>query len=153
MNTRLLFPATLSIALAMCGPIARADEAAELNDLPAAVQKTARAQVGTAEVNEVEPTYEDGQHATEIEYRVNGKQMAAVIAKDGTLIQTEYRMSPKDAPAVITAAVSKKYPEGTITHVQEVARADGKFYEISVKSGGKSHRFDLDEGGKPVKKD
>jgi hypothetical protein len=130
---------------------ARADEDADLNDLPAAVQKTAHEQVGTSKIEEVEDTFEEGQHATEVEYRENGKKMAVVIAKDGSLIQKEYRMSPADAPDVIKSAVSAQFPDGAISHIKEVERKDGKFFEVSVKAGGKSHRLTLDEGGKPVK--
>ena len=76
-----------------------------------------------------------------------------VIAKDGTLIQKEYRMSPGDAPAAIKTAVTAQYPSGTISHIKEVERKDVKFYELSVKSGAKSHALKLDESGKPVKVD
>lgn len=132
---------------------ALADEEADLNDLPAAVQKTAHEQIGTSSVEEVEDTFEAGQHATEVEYRENGKKMAVVIAKDGTLIQKEYRMSPSDAPDAIKAAVTAQYPGATISHVKEVQRTGVKFYEVSAKAGGKSHQLKLDETGKPVKVD
>ncbi len=138
-------------ALAFNPPLARGDEEADLNDLPAAVQKTAHEQIGTSKVEEVEDTFEEGQHATEVEYREAGKKMAVVIARDGTLIQKEYRMSPSDAPEVIKAAVTAQFPGATISHIKEVERKDAKFFEISVKSGGKTHRLTLDEGGKPVK--
>lgn len=140
-------------ALALNPGRARADEEADLNDLPAAVQKTAHEQIGKSEVEEVEDTFEEGQHATEVEYRENGKKMAVVIAKDGTLIQKEYRMSPSDAPDVIKTAVSAQFPGGTISHIKEVERKDGKFFEVSVKAGGESHQLKLDEAGKPVKED
>ena len=128
-----------------------ADEEAELNDLPAAVQKTAHEQVGTSKIEEVEDTFEEGQHATEVEYRENGKKMAVVIAKDGTLIQKEYRLSPSEAPDAIKAAVSAQFPDGKISHIKEVERTDAKFFEVSVKSGSESHQLKLDEAGKPLK--
>jgi hypothetical protein len=148
-----LSAAALAAALALNPVPTRADEEADLNDLPAAVQKTAHAQVGTSDVEEVEDTYEEGQHATEVEYRENGKKMAVVIAKDGTLIQKEYRMSPGDASVVIKAAVTAQYPDGTISHIKEVERKDAKFFELSVKARAKSHQLKLGEDGKPVKAD
>jgi hypothetical protein len=131
--------------------LASGDEEADLNDLPAAVQKTAHEQIGTSKVEEVEDTFEQGQHATEVEYREAGKKMAVVIAKDGTLIQKEYRMSPSDAPEVIKTAIAAQFPRGTISHIKEVERKDVKFFEISVKSAGKTQRLTLDEGGKILK--
>jgi hypothetical protein len=152
MKLRAILPAAAVLAALTLNPgRARADEEADLNDLPAAVQKTAHEQIGTSKVEEVEDTFERGQHATEVEYRENGKKMAVVIAKDGTLIQKEYRMSPADAPDVIKTAVSAQFPAGTISHIKEVERTNAKFFEVSVKAGGKSHRLTLDESGKPVK--
>ncbi len=141
-----------AIATLALNPLpARGDEEADLNDLPAAVQKTAHEQIGTSKVEEVEDTFEEGQHATEVEYRENGKKMAVVIARDGTLIQKEYRMSPSDAPDVIKTAVTAQIPGATISHIKEIERKDAKFFEISVKAGGKTRRLMLDEAGKPVK--
>jgi len=152
MKTRAILPAAaLLAALAINPGRTRADEEAELNDLPAAVQKTAHEQVGTSKIEEVEDTFEEGQHATEVEYRENGKKMAVVIAKDGTLIQKEYRMSPSDAPDSIKEAVSAQFPDGKISHIKEVEQNDAKFFEVSVKSGSKSHQIKLDEAGKPLK--
>jgi len=151
MKIRAILPAAaLLAALAMNPGRARADEEADLNDLPAAVQKTAHEQIGKSKVEEVEDTYEEGQHATEVEYGENGKKMAVVIAKDGTLIQKEYRMSPTDAPDVIQKAVSALFPDGKISHIKEVERKEGKFFEVSVKAGGKAHLLTLDEKGKRI---
>jgi hypothetical protein len=149
-----LLPAAALLAALAIYPIHTwADEEAELNDQPAAVQKTAHEQIGNSKVTEVEPSFEEGQHATEVEYTESGKKMAVVIAKDGTLIQKEYRMSPGDAPDIIKAAVMGQYPDGKISHIKEVERKDVKFFEVSVKAGGKSHQLKLDEQGKPVKVD
>jgi hypothetical protein len=152
MKRHILLPAVLLAAALAFNPVhALADEEDDLNALPAAVQKTAHEQIGKNSVEEVEDTFEAGQHATEVEYRENGKKMAVVIAKDGTLIQKEYRMSPGDAPDVIKAAVTAQYPGATISHIKEVERTGVKFYEVSAKAGGKSHQLKLDESGKPVK--
>ena len=152
MKIRAILPAAaLAAALAINPGRAWADEEAELNDLPAAVQKTAHEQVGTSKIEEVEETFEQGEHATEVEYRENGKKMAVVIARDGTLIQKEYRMSPSEAPEAIKQAVSGQFPDGKISHIKEVERKDGRFFEVSVKSAAGSHQLKLDEGGKSVK--
>ena len=91
---KLLSAAALLAALALHPGHVRADEDDDLNALPAAVQKTAHEQVGANKIEEVEDTYEDGQHATEVEFRENGKKYAVVIAKDGTLIQE--RQDPEE---------------------------------------------------------
>jgi hypothetical protein len=151
MKLRALLPAFAVLAsLSMYPCRTLADDDDDFNSLPPAVQKTAHEQIGKSAIEEVEDTYEEGQHATEVEYSENGKKMAVVIAKDGTLIQKEYRMSPADAPDVIKKAVSTQFPEGKISHIKEVERKDGKFFEVSVKAGGKAHQLKLDEVGKTV---
>lgn len=153
MKTRALLPIAAMFAALTIHPMqgrADDDEAAELSEQPAAVQKTAHEIIGQLKIEEVEPSFEGGQHATEVEYTDNGKKMAIVIAKDGTLIQKEYRMSSSQAPQAIEKAVSAKYPDGRITHIKEVERKDSKFFELSVKAGGKSHQLKLDQDGKPL---
>jgi hypothetical protein len=152
MSLRTLLPAaTLLAALTLYPVRLRAeDEDADLNDLPAAVQKTAHEQVGANAIEEVEDTYEDGQHATEVEFSESGKKMAVVIAKDGTLIQKEYRMSPADAPDAIKKAVGALYPGGKISHIKQVTRKSGVFFELSVKTNSGAHRLTLDGAGKKI---
>ena len=152
MNIRAFLPAAVLLAALAFNPARTyADEKAELDSLPAAVQKTAREQVGNAIIEEVEETFEEGQHATEVEYRENGKMFAVVIAKDGTLIQKEDRMSPSEAPDAIQKAISAQFLNGKISHIKEVERKDLKFFEVSVRAGGKAHRLKLDLTGQLLK--
>jgi hypothetical protein len=152
MKPRAILPVAALLAALTITPVRTwADEEAELNALPPAVQKTAHEQVGKSKIEEVEDTFEEGQHATEVEYLDKGKKMAVVIAKDGRLIQKEYRMSPEEAPEAIKKAVGAQFPDGKISHIKEVERKDEKFFEVSVKAGGKSHQLKLDKEGKPVK--
>jgi hypothetical protein len=152
MKIRHLIPALSLLASIAIYPVHvwAEDEESDLNSLPAAVQKTAHEQVGKNAVEEVEDTYEDGQHATEVEFTENGKKMAVVIAKDGTLIQKEYRMSPADAPNAIKKAVGTLYPGGIISHIKQVTRKSGVFFELSVKTSGGAHRLTLDSTGKKI---
>jgi uncharacterized membrane protein YkoI len=152
MHLRSFLPAATLLAALTLYPVRMwaEDEEANLNDLPAAVQKTAHEQVGKNSVEEVEDTYEGGQHATEVEFREDGKKMAVVIAKDGTLIQKEYRMSPADAPDAIKKAVAALYPGGKISHIKQVTRGGTVFFELSVKTAGGAHQLTLDPAGKKV---
>jgi hypothetical protein len=145
----LLPMAALAATLALYPGRARADdEEAELKEQPEAVQKTAHKEVGKLKIVEVEPSYEEGQHATEVEYMDGSQKMAIVIAKDGRLIQKEYRMSPADAPKAIVKGVTAVYSGGKITSIKKVERKGETFYEVEVKSGEKSHELKLDKAGK-----
>ena len=130
---RLLPAATLSAAILLV-PSLRADEESELKEQPAAVQKTAREQIGASKIEEVESTFEEGQHATEVEYSEGGHKMAVVIAKDGTLIQKEHRLSPGEAPAAIVKAVEARYPGGKISHIKQIDQGAKTFFR-SLRKG------------------
>jgi uncharacterized membrane protein YkoI len=152
MHLRSLLPAATLLAALTLYPVRiwAEDEDADLNDLPAAVQKTAHEQVGKNAVEEVEATFEAGQHATEVEFREDGRKMAVVIAKDGTLIQKEYRMSPADAPDAIKKSVAAQYPGAKISHIKQVTRGGAVFFELSVKTDGGAHQLTLDPSGKKI---
>jgi hypothetical protein len=149
----LLYGAALLAALALNPLPVHADPAADFAALPAPVQATAKTQLGSDKVDEVEPTTEKGTHATEVEYKDNGQKMAIVIADDGTLIQKEHRMSPTDAPDVIKTAVTTQLPGATITHIKEVQAGTLDYFDLSAKdTDGKSHHLKFDPTGKLLTK-
>lgn len=150
MKIRPLLPAALLSATLLLVPRLRADEESELKEQPAAVQKTAHAQIGSSKIEEVESTFEGGQHATEVEYNEGGHKMAVVIAKDGTLIQKEHRLSPGEAPAAIIKAVEAQYPGGKISHIKQIDQGSKSFFEVAVKAGNKHPRLKLSMEGKPL---
>jgi len=127
------------------------EEKADLDALPAAVQKTARELVGKAKVEEVENTFEAGKRAYEVEFERNGKEMAVVISPEGKLLQTEDRMSVGDTPKNIRNAVLKQFPKGEITHIKSVQIDGVVHFEVSVQEGGHAHDLKLDKDGRLLK--
>ena len=139
----------LALSLAAAASAIAEEESADLNSLPPAAQKTARELLGKAKVEEVEPTFENGIHAYEVEFTREGKPMAIVLSRDGKLIQTETRIAPADAPEKIRVAALKSFPDGRLTRVRLVEEAAGAvYYEVTVKAGGKSHTLHLEKSGK-----
>src|SRR5215471_10790148 len=61
----------------------------KFNELPPAVQKTARAQAPNAEIAKVSHTTQNGMDVYEIQFRENGSTPKATIAADGTLISSD----------------------------------------------------------------
>lgn len=129
----------------------QADDEDDLAKLSAGAQKTIHEIIGSSKIEEVENTFADGQHATEVEFNRNGKEMAIVISNEGKLIQTEDRMSPEDAPKVIKQAVSKQFPNGKISHIKSVERKGQVVFEVSVSAAGQSHQLRFDQNGKSLK--
>ena len=147
---RFLFTAVTAGALLIVHAV-YADEEAELARLSPAAQKTVHKAVGSSKITEVEPAFVDGKHATEVEFKRGGKEMAIVVSPEGKLIQTEERMSPKDAPEPFRNAVLKQYPKAAITHIKSIDKNGQVSFEISVSADGKTHELKLDKNGKPLK--
>ena len=127
------------------------EEKAELDKLPALVQKTAKKLLGNAKVEEIEPAFEDGKHAYEVEFVRGGKSMAVVISQEGKLLRTEDRMSVGDAPEKIQKAVLKQFPKGKISHIKSVEIEGIVHFEVSIQAEEKSHALTLDKDGKILK--
>ena len=127
-----------------------AAEETELSSLPVPVQKTARAEVGSAKIEEVEDTFEDGKRAYEVEFERDGRKLAIVIAPDGRLIQLEHRLSVGDVPAKIKEAIAKQFSDGKISHLKQVDKGGKTYFELTVEAGGKSHALKLNAEGKPL---
>src|SRR5512143_2235612 len=82
------------IVLASAGLLAGCNQSVEnasnkFNELPPAVQKTARAQAPNDEIVSVSKTTENGVDAYKIEYREGDKTPQALIAADGRLISSD----------------------------------------------------------------
>ncbi len=146
-----IFPIAIAAAFLAIAP-AHSAEKDDLESLPPAVQKTARELVGSSKIEEVEDTFEDGKRAHEVEFERDGKKLAIVISEEGKLIQTEHRISVGETPANIKAAVEKQFPGASISHIKEIEKGAAKFFEISVKAGGKSHQLKLTAEGKTLEK-
>ncbi|MEA3187801.1 MAG: hypothetical protein QOD99_1631 [Chthoniobacter sp.] len=142
-------PILASLAM-LVTPCPAADEPA-LKDLPAAVQKTAREQVGDARIEEVEDTFEDGQRAYEVEFTRKGEKLALVIAPTGKIVQLEHRLSVQAAPAEIQRTVAEKFPGGTISHIKKIDRAGKSFFEVSITHAGKAVTVEIDPKGRLIK--
>src|SRR5437762_1726405 len=61
----------------------------KFNELPPAVQKTARAQAPNAEIADVSRKTENGMDVYEISFREQGSTPKVVIAADGKLLSTD----------------------------------------------------------------
>src|SRR5690348_5057357 len=70
----------------------------EFNQLPAAVQKTVRAQAPNAEVANVEQKNRNGVAVYEIQFRDKDRYPAMQVAADGTLVRYEAGSAAMGAP-------------------------------------------------------
>lgn len=120
----------------------------DLHSLPEPVQKTARAQIGQANIDEIEDTFEDGQRAYEVEFQRHGEKLAVVIATDGRLIQLEHRLSVANATKELKEGIEKNFPGGTLSHLKRIEKDGKSFFEASIKHAGKTLQAMFDASGK-----
>lgn len=146
-------PAIALTLLLTLSVVTRAEEeSASLDSLPAAARKTAEKIVKDCKVEEVEPAFEDGIHAFEVEYEKNDVEMAIVVSPDGKLLRTESRLSVGQTPEIIRKATKVAFPGSTITHIKKVEKDGKAFFEIALRTAeNKVENLKLDPQGKNLK--
>ncbi len=155
--------------MAIAGVVAGCNQSIEsasrkFNELPTAVQKTARAEAPNDEIAAVSRNTENGMAVYEISFRKQGSNPKVVIAADGKLISTEM---PKPAGAVErlltpTGATGTKFsalPEKAQKTIQarspdaEIAditrhEKDGRvIYEVAFRDKGANPTIQVAEDG------
>jgi uncharacterized membrane protein YkoI len=81
----------------------------KFNELPPAVQKTARAQAPNAEIADVSRTSRNGMDVYEVQFRENGRNPKVVIAPDGKLVSSDL----PNPPGAIQRALTPTGAAGT----------------------------------------
>jgi len=125
----------------------------KFNELPPAVQKTARAQDPNAEIVDVSDTTANGNKAYEIQFRGQNGNPKVVVAQDGTLITSDLPktagaidklLTPTGAtgtpfsslPLAAQKTIQKQAPDGRISGISRHEDNGRVTYEISFKDLG-----------------
>jgi hypothetical protein len=88
----------------------------------------------------------------EAEFKLNGTNVSANFALDGSWVETETVIKIADLPGAVTAAVKKKYPGAVITMAEKLEEPGGKLlYEASFKVNGKKKSMELNPDGSAAK--
>ena len=82
---------------------------------------------------------------------MDGKQQRDLIyAADGTVLEMEEAMDPKELPAAVQRAVVDKYPKGTIARAEKPTKGASVTYEVVVSQGKKRVELVFDANGNEV---
>ena len=87
----------IEIAFSPDGKLLLTDEAVKLEDCPAPVQATIKAQVGSGKINLIEKILKDGVTYYEAEITKDGKDLEIFIALDGKVMETKTATPEKPA--------------------------------------------------------
>lgn len=136
----------------------------KFNELPASVQKTARAQAPNDEITAVSQKTQDGKQVYEIEFREQDRHPKVVVAADGTLLNSEFAKTANALERVLTPtggtgtplsalpeAVQKtilsKAPNGAISSITRHENNGRVIYEVSFQDAGRNPALQVADDG------
>jgi uncharacterized membrane protein YkoI len=143
--------AMLMVVCLLCTGLFTADtlQALELADLPSAVQKTVKRELGSARVDEIERDTEDGKVVYEVEAETaDGREIELEVAEDGTLLEKKEEVRLTDLPAAVRAMIERELggvipekierqtEEGTIRYEVDAETADDRDIDLDVAEDG-----------------
>lgn len=124
---------------------------AQLKDLPAAVQTTAREQSKGATVLGYSEEVENGQTLYEVSLRVKGHSKDVTMDANGNVVEVEEQVTLSSLPGPAKAEILKQAGRGKITLVESITKNDTLIgYEAHVKTAGKFLEIKVDPQGKPL---
>ena len=120
-----LFKTLMAMALLGTTFSLRADDL-ELDDCPAIVQETIRANARGGEVDDINLLLIEGLSLFYVKVDLPGERdLKMLVGTDGKLIKTQEQLTVAETPDVVRQAVAKLAPEGTLDDVDREV-ADGK---------------------------
>jgi hypothetical protein len=128
--------------------LADEDAAASLAKAPAAVQATAKKELGEKKLEEFDKEIVGGKVEYEVGYSEKGVDHAIIVAEDGSVIQHEADVEVDKLPKPVTDAVTKAHVDGKITEAANATSPDGKtYFDVDVKVGDEMHAMDINADG------
>ncbi len=89
---------------------------------------------------------EDGRVVHEVTLRRAGRHFEITLTPDGEVVEVETRLTERELPRAVTAAVALRHPGGRVLKAEEVRRDDTvSAYEVCMATGGGAGR-----GGRPL---
>ena len=119
----------------------------KFEDLPPAVQQTAKAESRGATVKGYAKEIEKGKTEYEVELAVNGKSRDVSIDPSGKVLETESEIDFESVPDKAKKAIQKEAAGANIERVEEVKSDKPTFYEAVVRRDRKKREIRILENG------
>jgi uncharacterized membrane protein YkoI len=120
MKTMLRITACVGLMSLMTLVVLGQDEKVDSDKLPQKVKDALKARFPGATITMATKATENGEVIYDIEMTRDGRKHEMDCKEDGTLVDIENQIDPKDLPAAVSTAVKAKYPNCTIKEVMEV---------------------------------
>ncbi len=138
----------LALALGVTG-LSAAAKKVQMKDLPAAVQKTVRAEEAKgAKIVGLATEVEGGKTMYEVETTVGGHTRDLLLDAAGRIVETEEETGIDAVPAAVKTALEAR---GTVGKVETVTKGKTVTYEAVVEKNGKKTEVAVNAAGKPIK--
>ena len=143
--------ATLMVACLLCTGLFTVGtlQALELADLPSAVQKTVKRELGSAYIDEIKRDTEDGKVVYDIEAEAtDGREIELKVAEDGRLLEKGEEVRLAEVPAAVGATIERELgsvkpdkikrqtEDGAIRYEVDAETADGREIDLEVAEDG-----------------
>ncbi|MGB9625538.1 MAG: PepSY domain-containing protein [Phycisphaerae bacterium] len=112
--------------------------------VPAKAREALQKQAGDAKITKYTCEKEDGVETFEAEWTVDGLARSAEVTADGSLLEIEEQLAPKDVPAAVQKAVARMLPGATDVVVEKKIKVE---YEVKGKVKGKEREIVLNAAG------
>ena len=119
MKTALRTIAFIAAMAVLAGPCL-AQEKIEADKLPQKVKDSLKARFPGYMVTQATKELENGEVVYDVEMTVNGKKHEMDCKEDGTIVDIQIEIDPKNLPAAAANAIKAKYPGSTIKEVGEI---------------------------------
>ena len=131
----------------------------EFAQLPAAVQKSIRAQLGGATIADIDHKTRDGQSVYEVEYERKGRNTEFVVAEDGTILRqpnnrvgfvSRSRADVSRLPMAVQNSIREQSAGRPVADIDEETRDGRRVYEVEFKKDGKNTEVVIAEDGSVI---
>ncbi len=119
MNSAVRLIASVSLFCILISAAA-AQEKIEADKLPQKVKDALKARFPGHKVTQATKEMENGEVVYDVEMTVGGKKHEMDCKEDGTIVDIQNEIDPKDLPAAALNAIKAKYPGSTIKEVGEI---------------------------------
>jgi uncharacterized membrane protein YkoI len=145
-SKRIFHVVTSTLLLGLCSANAQ-ETKIKFQDLPPAVQETAKAQSQGATVRGYSKEIEKGKTEYEVQLVVDGKKRDVSIDPNGKVIETEQEVAFDSVPEKAQDAIKHQAGGAKIERVEQVKSDQATVYEAVVHQNGKKHEIRVLESG------
>lgn len=145
-SKRIFHVVTSTLLLGLCSASAQ-ETKIKFQDLPPAVQETAKSQSQGATVRGYSKEIEKSKTEYEVQLVVDGKKRDVSIDPNGKVIETEQEVAFDSVPEKVQDAIKHQAGGAKIERVEQVKSDQATVYEAVVHQNGKKHEIRVLESG------